>query len=103
MTEGNVQKLFETFWTWRLERSPEFSSLVGSKKNNARLETFTEERFEEDQQQCKEFIAQAKEMLIELLAKGNNQDKTASRNLEFFIAEVKTFVDGYRFKGKQND
>ena len=99
MSEEKVEKLFESFWTWRLERSPEFSSLVGIKKNNASLEMFTEERFEEDHQKCKQFMAQAKDLLIELLASGNQENKTASCNLEFFIAEVKTFVDGYRFKG----
>ena len=87
-----VHELFENFWTWRLQRSPEFATMVGSKLHNANLETFTEERFEEDKETCQGFIDKARE--LELPPGGD-----LALNVEFFIAELNTFVEGYPFKG----
>ena len=86
-------ELFDEFWTWRLERSPEFSSLTGSKVNNDRLESFTEERFAEDVDTCKGFIDRATDIL------DSAEDEDTALNLEYLIAELQTFVVGYPFKG----
>jgi uncharacterized protein (DUF885 family) len=87
------QVLFSDFWTWRLERSPEFASLTGSKEHNSHLEIFTLERFEEDRDTCFEFIEKANWLL------GNTTDEDLTLNLEFFVAELQTFVDGFPYHG----
>jgi len=89
-----AENLFSEFWAWRLRRSPEFATMVGSKQFNSVLEEFTEKRFEEDYQTCLEFTRRAEIILGE---PGN--DDTVKNNLEFFIAEVSTFVTGYHLKG----
>lgn len=50
--QDSVDKLFEEFFNWRMERSPEFSTLIGLKDHNDVLETFTEDRFLNDTDSC---------------------------------------------------
>eukprot|EP00092_Neocalanus_flemingeri_P033659 GFUD01036590.1.p1 GENE.GFUD01036590.1~~GFUD01036590.1.p1 ORF type:complete len:569 (-),score=216.01 GFUD01036590.1:72-1778(-) len=86
-------QLFDDFWSWRMKQSPEFGTMVGCKEYNDVLETFTEERFEEDFKSCNKFVERAKELLK------TTTDPTDCLNLEFFIAEVSTYTDGYHLKG----
>ena len=37
----SVSRLFSEFWSWRVERSPEFATMTGDKQHNGRLESFT--------------------------------------------------------------
>eukprot|EP00092_Neocalanus_flemingeri_P025835 GFUD01028002.1.p1 GENE.GFUD01028002.1~~GFUD01028002.1.p1 ORF type:complete len:569 (-),score=195.27 GFUD01028002.1:15-1721(-) len=90
---SQVTLLFDDFWSWRMKQSPEFSTMTGCKEYNDVLETFTEERFEEDFKSCNVFVKRAKE-LLEI-----STDPNDSLNLEFFIAEVSTYTDGYHLKG----
>lgn len=90
----SAENLFSEFWAWRLRRSPEFATMVGSKQFNSVLEEFTEKRFQEDYQTCLEFTRRAEIILGE---PGN--DDTVKNNLEFFVAEVATFLTGYHLKG----
>jgi len=91
--DDSTNKTFNDYWNWRMLRSPEFSTLVGSKELNNKLENFTEERFKEDFDSCTEFIARAEAL------KNQTIDEDVILNLQFFIAEVQTFVDGYEFNG----
>jgi len=88
-----VVQLFNDFWAWRLKQSPEFATMTGEKKYNDVLETFTEERFAKDLECCEEFIKRTNALLESVT------DATDRLNLEFLIAEISTFTDGYRFKG----
>jgi len=85
--------LFLEFWEWRLRRSPEFSTLTGSKEHNSMLETFREERFAEDKESCLAMKATAEELMDE----AENDDLLL--NLRFLVAELNTFIKGYPFKG----
>eukprot|EP00092_Neocalanus_flemingeri_P033658 GFUD01036589.1.p1 GENE.GFUD01036589.1~~GFUD01036589.1.p1 ORF type:complete len:569 (-),score=198.07 GFUD01036589.1:57-1763(-) len=86
-------QLFDDFWSWRMKQSPEFGTMVGCKEYNDVLETFTEERFEEDFKSCNKFVERATELLK------TTTDPADCLNLEFFIAEVSTYTDGYHLKG----
>jgi len=77
-----------------MQRTPEFATLAGqTREYNNRLEEFTEERFKEDFDTCKEFHSRATSLLED-----SNSDNDKS-NLEFFIAEVSTFIDGFSHGG----
>ena len=76
-----------------MKQSPEFSTMTGCKKYNHVLETFTEERFEEDFKSCNKFTERANDLLK------MTTDTNEILNLEFFIAEISTYTDGYHFKG----
>jgi len=86
-------ELFDDFWAWRLKQSPEFATMTGDKKYNDILEAFTEDRFEEDFKSCNEFIERANTLLQ------STTDPNDCLNLEFLIAEISTFTDGFPFKG----
>ncbi len=58
------------------------------------LETFTVERFEEDLVACNSFVDRAKALLSEDAITENQR-----LNLNLFVCEVSTFVDGFNFKG----
>ena len=47
-----AEDIFEDFFNWRMERSPEFATFIGLKQYNDFLETFTEERFSDDLASC---------------------------------------------------
>lgn len=76
-----------------MRQSPEFSSMCGYKKYDDLLEEFTEERFEEDFHECRKFLQKAQSEL-EIV-----NDPNMRLNLEFLIAEISTFTDGYHLKG----
>jgi len=86
-------ELLEEFWSWRLQRSPEFATLTGNTMHNDQLEMFTEERFEEDYDSCQGFLERA-ENLYETI-----EDPGTKLNLRFFIAELETFINGYPYRG----
>jgi len=88
-----ADELFKEFWEWRLRRSPEFSTLTGSKKHNSILETFTEERFAEDNASCEAMKNRAKQLLDQA------EDPAIKLNIRLFIGELDTFINGYKFKG----
>jgi len=87
------QKLFDDFWAWRLERTPEFASLAGSKDYNSKLETFTLERFSEDLETCKEFSSKCADLL------SKERTEVERLNLCLLKAELDTFIAGHEFKG----
>ena len=89
----SLEKLFEDFWAWRLQRTPELASLAGCKTYNDQLETFTKARFEEDFETCKKFLEQSRAFEARELS---GDDKL---NLELFQSELKTFVDGFPSAG----
>ena len=89
----SITKLLNNFWMWRMRQSSECATMEGSKEYNDILETFTEKRFEQDLRCCRKFNKKAKYLQIRTI------DKNEILNLEFFIAETSTFIDGYRFKG----
>ena len=70
-------KLFEEFWSWRLEKTPEFATFTGEKKYNNLLERWTEERFEEDNKTCNYFLDKADTLLK------NVTDLNDKQNLHF--------------------
>ena len=76
-----------------MERSPEFASFAGSREYNNKLEDFTEKRFEEDQEKCKEFLIQANTLIK------NETDKEIKFNLKVLKSELETFIAGYTEKG----
>ena len=88
MANDSLDLLFSDFWNWRLRQSPEFATMAGSKDFNHLLEEFTEARFEADFEACKVFLARAK-ALAEVV------DSAQKEELEFFEAEVGTFVEGF--------
>ena len=91
MTEA--EKLFDEFWSWRLRRTPEFATFTGNKEYNSVLESWTQQRFDEDNQTCQEFLERAEKLQA---ATDNDTDK---ENLEFFISEVRIFVSGHSHGG----
>jgi len=88
-----AEDIFEDFFNWRMERSPEFATFIGLKQYNDFLETFTEERFADDLAWCKECLLRSAEL------RNQTSDESLLMNLEFLDAELNTFIDGYRFKG----
>ena len=76
-----------------MRQSPECSTMEGSKEHNDILETFTEKRFKQDLKYCKKFNKEAKFLLK------RTTDAKELLNLQLLIAELNTFIDGYRFKG----
>merc|ERR1711970_699337 len=85
--------LFDEYWQWRLERSPEFATMVGMKEFNSVLETFTEKRFLEDFLSSQNFSARAEEL------KNQTENESLLQNLQLFVAEVETYVKGYKYNG----
>ena len=92
MSSEDVSALFSDFWDWRLKQSPEFATMVGDKRFNDVLEQFTEQRFEADLASCEQFLERAASLMEG--AVGPDRD-----NLEFFQAEVGTFVEGFSHRG----
>ena len=92
MTDDSLDSLLSDFWNWRLQQSPEFATMAGSKLYNHILEEFTEARFEADFEACKVFLARAK-------ALGSVVGSEEKEELEFFEAEVETFVEGFPHGG----
>jgi uncharacterized protein (DUF885 family) len=92
MSSEDVSGLFSDFWDWRLKQSPEFATMVGDKRFNDVLEQFTEQRFEADLASCEQFLERAASLMEG--AVGADRD-----NLEFFQAEVGTFVEGFSYRG----
>merc|ERR1719320_767476 len=90
---NGANELYEKFWCWRMKRSPEFASFAGSREYNNKLEDFTEKRFEEDQEKCKEFLIQANTLIK------NETDKEIKFNLKVLKSELETFIAGYTEKG----
>jgi len=88
----DTQKLFSDFWSWRLRQSPEFATMTGSKAYNHLLEDFTEKRFKADHAACHSFLERA----VNLMKTAEGEERN---NLEFFQAEVGTFVDGFFYRG----
>ena len=86
-------KLFDEFWSWRLEKTPEFATFTGEKKYNHLLERWTEARFEEDNKTCKDFLEKANTLQT------NATDSNDKQNLEFLISELTIFVDGHQHGG----
>ena len=93
LVSKSADDLFNEFWEWRLLRSPEFSTLSGSKEHNSILETFTEERFANDNSFCETMKVRAEELLDQ------TDDEGLKLNIRFLIAELGTFINGYPFKG----
>ena len=91
MAGDSAADLLAEFWAWRLERSPEFATMAGSKLHNHRLEQFTVQRFQEDFNTSKAFLQRA-DALVAL-------EEGAREEMEFFKAEVETFVEGFPHKG----
>ena len=91
MAGDSVAGLLADFWAWRLEQSPEFATMTGSKLHNHRLEQFTVQRFQDDFATCKTFLERA-DALVEV-------EEGAREEMEFFKAEVETFVEGFPHKG----
>ena len=87
------RQLFDDFWSWRMKQSPEFGTMTGCKEYNDVLETFTDERFEDDFKSCNKFIERANELMK------STTDPNEKLNLEFFIAELSTYTDGYHLNG----
>ena len=76
-----------------MKQSPEFGTMTGCKEYNDVLETFTEERFEDDFKACNKFIERASELMK------STTDPNERLNLEFFVAELSTYTDGYHLNG----
>eukprot|EP00091_Calanus_sinicus_P005102 TRINITY_DN15481_c0_g1_i1.p1 TRINITY_DN15481_c0_g1~~TRINITY_DN15481_c0_g1_i1.p1 ORF type:complete len:169 (-),score=37.89 TRINITY_DN15481_c0_g1_i1:27-533(-) len=90
---ARVSRLFDVYWNWRMRQSPEFATLTGNKDFNHKLETFTEERFEEDFKSCEQFKVNATKLLK------ISRDLNDRLNLEFLIVDLSTFIEGYHMKG----
>ena len=80
MAEDSFDLLLSDFWKWRLQRSPEFATMAGSKLFNHILEEFTEARFEADFEACKVFLKRSKALAAVV-------DSEEKEELEFFEAE----------------
>jgi len=92
-TNEAEEELFQDFFDWRMKRSPEFSTLIGLKDYNDKLETFTEDRFQEDLTSCQEFLLRVEDTLAQ------TDDEEVLLNLQFLKKELETFVEGFDFKG----
>ena len=92
MSGDSFDLLLSDFWKWRLQRSPEFATMAGSKLFNHILEEFTEARFEADFEACKVFLKRSKALAAVV-------DSEEKEELEFFEAEVGTFVEGFPHRG----
>jgi len=45
ITKETYERLMEEFWSWRLEQVPEFSTTLGIREHDRKLESFTKEAF----------------------------------------------------------
>ena len=92
MAGDSFDLLLSDFWKWRLQQSPEFATMAGSKLFNHILEEFTEARFEADFEACKVFLKRSKALAAVV-------DSEEKEELEFFEAEGGTFVEGFPHRG----
>merc|ERR1719348_2027265 len=78
----DAEDVFDQFFNWRMERSPEFATFIGLKQYNDFLEIFTEERFSDDLASCQDFFLRSEEI------KNQTSDESLLMNLEFLQAEL---------------
>jgi len=90
---NQTNELFEDFWNWRIERSPEFASMSGSKKFNNKLEIFTEKRFIEDVATCKSFLKRTEKLSNLKISMEQRFKINCLKN------QLETFIDGFPHKG----
>jgi len=87
----SLAKILDSFWKWRMRRTPEFASLAGNTEFDSCLETWTEDRFKEDLQTCLSYKKQLDDLAID--------DPSQLINAKLFREELDTFIDGAPFKG----
>ena len=61
----SLAKILDSFWRWRMRRTPEFASLAGNTEFDSCLETWTEDRFNEDLQTCLSYKKQLDDLVID--------------------------------------
>ena len=61
----SLAKILDSFWRWRMRRTPEFASLAGNTEFDSCLETWTEDRFKEDLQTCLSYKKQLDDLAID--------------------------------------
>ena len=75
-----------------------FHHQAGETRHNDKLEDFTLERFEADNESCKSFLKRAEAML-----RGGSLTEADTLNLRLFKAELETFISGYTCQGSVQD
>ena len=61
----SLAKILDSFWRWRMRRTPEFASLAGNTEFDSCLESWTEDRFKEDLQTCLSYKKQLDDLVID--------------------------------------
>ena len=61
----SLAKILDSFWKWRMRRTPEFASLAGNTEFDSCLESWTEDRFNEDLQTCLSYKKQLDDLVID--------------------------------------
>ncbi|XP_013773982.2 uncharacterized protein LOC106458959 [Limulus polyphemus] len=88
MFKKEVEALFSEFWQWRLQESPEFASIIGNHIFDDKLESYSLEAFQKRKSEAESFLEVAKDLLSEV------KDEVDHSNLELFIADLQSFIDG---------
>lgn len=88
-----MAELCSDYWNWRMADSPEFASAVGIRDYDDQLDDLSFEAHQRRYDQCKAFLARARD----LEPRQTLQQDLA--NLKTFEAEIRAYVDGFRFQG----
>ncbi|CAG0890148.1 unnamed protein product, partial [Darwinula stevensoni] len=91
---SKVKELLEDFWTWRLDEAPEFSTLIGHKERNGKLDSWSFDSLNGRLNAVEKF----KERIHELQS-GEDLTKMDKDNLECFEEDLRLFIEGFKFKG----
>ncbi|XP_054719702.1 uncharacterized protein LOC129229422 [Uloborus diversus] len=88
------KKLFEDFWNWRLEDSPEFATIIGEHAFDDKLQSYALESFEKRIEKVEEFFKETNILLEE-----GNVDSVTKTNLELFLYDLQVYINGMEVKG----
>lgn len=88
-----LKNLFDEFWVWRLKEYPEFATQIGIHDYDYQLDSYKLEDFEKRKEICEVFITRAGDLLPQV------HTDPQRFNLQIFIEELTTFVEGLKFGG----
>ena len=92
--EGVSASVFQRFWRWRLENSPEFATAIGEHAFDDRLDEMSFSSYLRRQSSAKEFLREIEDILA--VVPSSNRD--VLMNLELLCEDLKGYVDGVGYK-----
>ncbi|XP_076321633.1 uncharacterized protein LOC143231037 isoform X2 [Tachypleus tridentatus] len=91
--KNGAEQLYSEFWQWRLQESPEFSSLIGNHMYDDKLDSYSLEAFRKRKNTAEQFLQKSEELVSQL------ESGTSDLNMEMLISGLQTYVDGMELLG----